>query len=1046
MPSSDNGLKVCSFNAKCDELDYKCCIKDACFENKCGRANKIPDSLVAAMIAVTILPSRADIYNIQNVRNKCVVEHLVKEIVRVKDITDELDEDDCSCMDPAFILDIACRLNSFDFLCPDAVAVKDALASCKICNLDYVDASASAVVNCDSRQITASVLRYKNVSEYNAYYNGTCLTLVKKSLCLCPETHGIPCVDSLVLFFEYNEKRFINVNVNLGDLVNSFDDLGCKKEKVDSIICFLRKYQDCGAVLMTGAFGDLDYDTRQLFFQGDAKIPEIAQRMLANGVSESPVPSDFPCDLNDPVYEVMEFLLKTCNAETIPYTWLLQYLRLKGCKKCCLYKLVCKDSSKCGKSCRSLCRPCAPKSCAPCVAPCKEERKGHNGSDLHLQLGTSNRSHLRNVLRKTDKHSSNHSSSRSEHSRSEHSRSEHSHSEHSDADGSTVGSDKGTFKSFSHGNFGGPGCEKDCVVAEKCCCEPKCFKVCVDNCPVKYKSCEHCNADKCEIRCKEQYECECDQSKHLVRVNICKDLCKKENKCEENVCPPDSCDGFKYCDTLTVLKKELCLYNSLNKIEDINNRYTGFYDHFNRCIDCKYPRGMFQAWAMCEEYEKPRKTSRVIDNNSELLALDHFLVSECLKNNITCASLSDLCIEKCGKSVNSLICHKDLKHFNSIRKNPFVISGLGCPVGSSALSIGGVSVVPEDNQFVFEYGGSVVRSFFTHRVYCVNFEFPHKNKGCEVDCGESLHGLGLTSLWSVLCRFGCDSVDIGVFERFGLDAHPYFRDFFWKTYPRRFLTTDHGNMDPVNKLASRFGECDNNALVSIQKRHSICEEDFYKHLLCVFSNTENRDQFVLTISFMEALYRVDKMKNLLDCKEAKLLSDRCLVENLFRFLSKCFVENPKLTDFLSHQGELGKLLEGQCAKSKHSALISVDYNKIYCLVNALSFSLKDNCLLMEILCRHAARSLVYGGCRGCCTFVQPCDKKAVERGIKCLLNFLNLGCDDDRLVCIFRDLVCGANPKHIVTELVEEVDEHLVITVLFYLISMPLCDFFRKCD
>jgi hypothetical protein len=763
---------------------------------------------------------------------------------------------------------------------------------------------------------------------------------------------------------------------------------------------------------------------------------------LANGVGPSPVPSDFPCDLNDPVYEVMEFLLKTCNAETIPYTWLLQYLRLKGSKKCNLYKLAackCKDSSKCGKSCKSACAPkqCTPKPCAPYSLP-------HGPKDgLHLQLGSANRSHLRNVLRKTDKHSPNRSRSESRSRSRSHER--HGHGSHEQ-------SQSHSYKSFSHGNFGGPGCDKPaCVVAKKCCCEPKCVKVCVDNCKIKYRTCGHCDADKCDIRCKEQYECHCDQSKHLVKVDVCKELCRKEDKCQDDVCPPgkdppDSCDGYKYCDTLSVLKKELCLYNSLNKIEDVNNRYTGFYDHFNRCNDCKYPRGMFQAWAMCEEYEKPRKASRVIDNNSELLALDHFLVSDCLRNSITCASLSDLCIEKCGKSVNSLICNKNLKHFNAIRKNPFVISANGCIDESASLSVGGVSIVPENNQFVFEYGGSVVRSFFTHRVYCVNFEFPHKNKGCEVECGESLHGLGLTSLWSVLCKFGCSDVDISTFERFGLDAHPYFRDFFWKTYPRRFHTLNNGNLDPVTKLASRYGDCDNNALVSIQKRHNISEEEFYKHLLCVFSNTENRDRFILTIAFMESLYRVDKMKNFLDHDDAELLSDRCLLDNLFRYLGKCFGENPKLTDFLCHQGELGKLLEGQCVKSKHSALINVDYRKIACLVNVLSFSLKDNCLLMEILSRHAARSLVFGNTCGQCPFVQPRDHESVEHGVKCLLNYLNLDSEDQRLVCILNDLVCGTNPRIVVHELVDEISEHRVISVLFNLINSSLCNFFKKCD
>src|SRR2546425_273244 len=83
------------------------------------------------------------------------------------------------------------------------------------------------------------------------------------------------------------------LNVNIGSFVNlnSFDDLGNKKSKVEAIIGFLKKYEDCGAIIMTGAFGDLDYDVPQLLYRGDGAIPEIAQRALANGITVNPVPS-----------------------------------------------------------------------------------------------------------------------------------------------------------------------------------------------------------------------------------------------------------------------------------------------------------------------------------------------------------------------------------------------------------------------------------------------------------------------------------------------------------------------------------------------------------------------------------------------------------------------------------------------------------------------------------------------------------------------------------------------------------------------------------
>src|SRR5439155_1619580 len=126
------------------------------------------------------------------------------------------------------------------------------------------------------------------------------------------------------------------------------------------------------------------------------------------------------------------------------------------------------------------------------------------------------------------------------------------------------------------------------------------------------------------------------------------------------------------------------------------------------------PKGMFQAWAMCEKYHKPCKTSRVIDNNSELLALDHFLVSDCLKNNIVGACLSDLCIEKCGKTAEHWIRHH--KH-NALVSTPY--SGGIFSEGNCLSCVGTLFTLPNTaNNYVFQYGGSVVKSFFTHRVYC----------------------------------------------------------------------------------------------------------------------------------------------------------------------------------------------------------------------------------------------------------------------------------------------------------------------------------------
>jgi hypothetical protein len=1119
--SANNGLKVCTFNAKCDDLDYKCCIKETCHDNKWGNAKTLPDSFVAAMIAVTILPSKADIYNIQNVHNKRIVEHLVKEISRVKSITDKVDHNKCRT-NISEIIDIAYKLNSFSDLCTDATALRDALTNCKICNLDYVNVHTNLYVNactdangCNDEikpcgTLLIDVLKYTNISEYDAYYGGTCLTLVKKSLRLCPETREIQYVDSLVLFFEYYDKKFINVNVNLGSLVNSFEELGYKKDKVDDLIYFLRKYKDCGAVLMSGAFGDLDYDVEQLLYKSDGKLPEIALKLMAGGINESPVPADFPCDLNDPLYECMEFLFKTCNAEVVPYAWLLQYLRLKACKKCGLYKLVNNDSSKCEKSCKPdngrdwkfnngrdwkpnngrdwkpnngrdwkfnndgdwksnndrdwksnnerdykpdngrECKSGYWRDCKPdCKPDCKSEHwrdrkpdnwhgpgsrdsgtdgpdhdnRKNNSDDFYTQLGGHNRQQLRDAVRRSD-----------------------------------GGWDKKNNSRPGY-QFGARDCEKPaCVPAQKNCCEPKCEKICENKCKIQYPKC-YCDDTKCEIKCKKQHDCECGNSKHRVNVDVCKDLCKKKaccNSCTKgghcdgdddskdardatdardvNLCPK-KCDGFKYCDTLTTLKRELCLYNTLDKVCDVDNRYTEFLDHFNKCLDCKFPRGIFQAWAMREKYEEPRKTSRIIDNNSELLALDHFLVSDCLKNNITCASLSDLCIEKCGKSVKDLIVRRK---FNVHNKTPYVVTGTPqCPVSSP---------------YLFEYSGSLVRSFFTHRVYCITFEFPFMKKGCEVDCGESLHGLGLTSLWSAICNFGSRFVNIEVFEKFGLDKHPYFLDYFWKYYQRKTCPTSNCAGAVVkHALLEKYGACENTNLLYIQKRHNITEDEFYKHLLCIFSNIDNRDRFIVTIAFMECLFKVDKLKCMFNENDVKLFCDTDLITLLFKFLTKCFGDRFKLANYLDSQSVINKfscvtglkLPAGDCLAEIFS---NVDYVDLCALIDILSVCLKDNCLLMEVLSRHATKALAFGPDTLCGSGsnsqllinLQFGCRDTLERCVDMIVRTLPHDCACDRVRYAIHDLLCGADAKEIVAELIEVCHGKNVILLLFALIGLSI--------
>lgn len=671
-----------------------------------------------------------------------------------------------------------------------------------------------------------------------------------------------------------------------------------KKLKVDSLVTFVKKYQDCGAVLLSGAFGDLDYDISQLLYRGDSLIPEIAQRLLANNMSGSPVPSDFPCELSDPLYEVMDFLLKTSHGDLVPYACLLQYLRIKNQKKSNLCKYLQKPKNKyCDSESEKI---------TYCIDDCK--KYPDNSSFLTQYTGVISRAELRNIARRADK--------------------------------------SGDTRSSRYIDSPANSCEKECektnpISTKKCCCEPKYVTSSENKCHVTVKKCQ-CDDSTCEIKCKQPYECDCDNSKYKVRVDPCKDLCKKNKSCYPDMCS-DPCANFKYSDTLSVLKRDLCLYNSLEKITDVNNRFTGFYDYFNKCLDCKFPKGVFQALVQCEEYQKSCKPSRVIDNNSELLALDHFLVSDCLKNNIVSACLSDLHIENCGTNVSQLIGDPRYNLINGLVYSNTFIKGM----------TSGPDKITNTTNYTFQYAGSVVKSFFTNRVYCINFDFPLVTKGCEVGCGETLHGLGLTSLWASMCKPQSDYVDITMFEKFGLDKHPYFRNFFWNSINRQSSAILSSSR---NSFSENLNDCHNESLISIQKAQFITEEQFYKHLLSVFSDVDSRDRFLVTISFMEALFRADQLKNLVEPENCKLINDRDLIKKLFSLLSQCFLEKISVANFFD-----GATLNANPDNTNLiHIIVNADIHNVANLINALGAFLKNNHILMEVLCRHATRYLNFG--------------------------------------------------------------------------------------
>lgn len=931
MPSTNNRLKVCTFNAKCDELDNKCCVVDHCYSG--SDSHGVPDSLKALMLAITLLPSKADIYNIQNV-DKCVVPHLLKELCRVKTITDRLAdyENDPNRLE-AEQFRAVCDLNNLAGLCPDGVRFRETLINCgEIDCLNYTD---DLLPMGSSNNVALNqVYKYARLDEYDAYHNGCVLTLVRKSLHLCPEAKEIPCIDSLVLFFQYEGRRLINVNVSLGGLSLSVEGMGCKKGKVDQVVCWLQKYKDCGDYILSGSLGDLDYDLDQLMYRGDALLPEFAQFLSSKNVENGSAPSSFPCNPEDPAYQLLEYLLKTCNAEHVPYSWLLQYIRVNGYKRCCAYNYV-HGKKDCG-SCKS--------DCGPKTVYDRRKNSEHRSTPV---VSHKNRAALR--AQKCDRSGK----------RGPAKRDSKKPCCGSCAKGGSCDSKK-SHKGKSCGPCGSTSvdCNDRCVPGNNNCVK-KCECVCKDaKCCVPLRT--PCKPKKADCECHKKKVCDCCDTPYSVKVDVCRDFCDKKcnpckptcvDKCKKSCCEPckKSCKPCKknckdvcgcypcpedecppFCDTLTVLKRELCLYNTLDKYPDVNDRFTGFYDHYNRCLDCRYPRGIFQAWAMCEEYCLPKHSSRKIDNNSELLALDHILVSDCIRPYVSCSEMSEL-----KYNVNKSDVPKSL-----LTKNPFKPVA---PVGEnpSILAAAQARVAGE----VPDYSGICVRSFFPNRVYCVDLRFPCEDD-CGYSCGVDLDALGIKSLWCALDRWGSCEVSIDEMRKFCLDTHPLFEAFFYNTLRNKFQDKDlQGRYD------REFGVCRrNNVVLRFRKANKITDCEFYDAMVCAYTNAENKDRFVVTVAFLEAIVRAVRAGDVsnVHCEEIGALYD---------FLDICFSGKLGLREYLTRYPFLDSANGGPLTVDVSDPVVTPFGQSVSALIKTLDPYLLQNCRLMEVLIRRATEAL-----------------------------------------------------------------------------------------
>jgi len=249
----------------------------------------------------------------------------------------------------------------------------------------------------------------------------------------------------------------------------------------------------------------------------------------------------------------------------------------------------------------------------------------------------------------------------------------------------------------------------------------------------------------------------------------------------------------------------------------------------------------------------------------------------------------------------------------------------------------------------------------------------------------------LTSFWSAICRPGCDDIPIEKLEEFGLDKHPYFRDFFWDCMERHkcILSDDTG----VKVLAEH--ECDDDSDICIQKKDRICEEEFYKHLLCVFSNVDDRDRFIITIALMEALYVTTRIESLGGNTPDPILSNPTAIGSLFKYMSRCFADRVRVANYLDNMrfGENG---------TDYSCGVNAEIDTVLMgqLLEELSDALIANCLFMEVVLRNVSKKLIIYAGTGCGTTGSPCATIGCINKVQDLLAKVKCGKD------VRHDIIC----------------------------------------
>ncbi|VBB17680.1 hypothetical protein YASMINEVIRUS_143 [Yasminevirus sp. GU-2018] len=758
-------IKICTFNAMLNGK-IKCipnCVSDYSDPS-------IPDSIFALCLAIKILPLKADVIVLQNIKCRDILTHLANEIKRVKCVTDRYIKIKSSSCDLREINNAVFSLNSIKFSDKASTEFFNYVERAKLFPIKYVDCFEGSASGADKIE---RFYDYVDVHEYNMFHNMSCAVLIRKTLCIMPQIDNIAGVDSIVAHIDYGSKKFTVINVNF-ERQQAVDVLNigintAKDTKVKNLINYAQRYKNDRCLVLCGAFGSIDYDVPQLAFNNrnnkDTSAYQLEQlKFLLTGYDKinvadvldfqnnTLIPSVFSNDVSDRMNVVFKKAVDGCSqVRSVPPAWAFHYDRL-------IKHVENKQRvTTCGVSNKDRC----------------VSTQAKKPTDTYIDNKLNKNKAMSRILKTNE------------------------------------------FEQYGHGQH------------ERAVTKYFSGKDTFSSAPPKRRYTECTGYDGIQTKC---------ATKNTV-YEVSEDICEQKDGCDlvsaYGVCETEK--AIKYCDIVSVVKDELDMYNVLNTVDSVNDRFTGHRKHVSRtpfdanrlgCLGSVLrkerdgERGGERAGDSAENVECVENDGIIIDN-IELLAMEHILISDCYGDDVIQSYMSNFDVNV--RCPNSKCCKERCRESSSLLKPMY----------------------DDDNTVHFHnYDCHTNISLFTDRAYCTLIDTTCKS---ESYCDDIYYYASMKTLWDTLVEWGCNKLSLCTFMDVCIDKHCYFVDLFY----------DLVHADVSCKYLGFCEERDKcNILLYSDKefrvKNGVSYDEFCCNMKNVYANVDDKNIVTLVLILIEA--------------------------------------------------------------------------------------------------------------------------------------------------------------------------------------------------